>query len=204
MKLSVQAVQRGKLEALLRTLRGRYYQNTTTSRSRLLTQLFKSNFEDHGTLQGYIDYVNNIGARLADIGKELGDEEKAYHLLRVLPEDYLVPRSHLEAIEAGYNKCVRHLLDYALRHPQVRGSGAKGGRSKQPKVAFPTHTGHNEVALCRNHQRGRCKNGSRCRFRHEEPPANHNNNNNNNGYMYNNNNNNNDNRGKTDQRQQAE
>ena len=57
--------------------------------------------EDHVDLGAYVAYLEGIAKRLGGLGKPVDDEDRLYHLLRGLPDDYRIAK---QAIKMPQNK----------------------------------------------------------------------------------------------------
>jgi hypothetical protein len=170
----VESIEKGDVAALLKQIRSHFVKATVHTRAQLRDDLHEVRLADHDTLQDYICAVQSIISNLARLGSVCSDEDRVYYLLRGLPSDYDIVKQAIrvrgdkldddDESNSRWAAAVWALEDFASYHPVM---GSK--RRKEKDVAYLSSTTPSRE-VCRDFLRGRCKRGTRCRFRHVTPP----------------------------------
>ena len=169
LRAKVSKVKMGEVEDLIRAIGDQYFKATVGSRSKLKTKLGEAMLEDHVDLGAYVAYLEGIAKRLGGLGKPVDDEDRLYHLLRGLPDDYRIAK---QAIKMPQNKDLTweqiiFILEDVAEDPKIPGHSHKAGDSAHA-------TQQDQVDACINFAtKGVCAYGDKCKYEHIKAPGGH-------------------------------
>src|SRR6056300_1016084 len=128
--------------------------------------------EDHASFETYSSWLKNTFKRLAGLGYDVSDEDQAYYLLEGLPSDYNTINTALtlpRATPLTWDEHIFMLRDFITSNP-----GIVSGTEPKPDGSFHGfdryENDEKSQETCRDHAKGHCKRGNKCRFRHVEQP----------------------------------
>ena len=162
----------GEVEELLVAIRSYYYRNTVGTKNALKKKMQHCALEDHASFETYSSWLKNTFKRLAGLGYDVSDEDQAYYLLEGLPSDYNTIKTALtlpRATPLTWDEHIFMLRDFITSNP-----GIVGGTEPKPDGSFHGfdryENDEKSQETCRDHAKGHCKRGNKCRFRHVEQP----------------------------------
>jgi hypothetical protein len=168
----VDDVPLGDVEQLLREVRKQFYKTTVQSKSKLKKQLQKAQLEDHADLGAYIAHVNSLCKRLAGLGSPVTQEDKEFHLLEGLPDDYAAIKQNIKIPrepQLTWEQVVFLLEDFS-DNPRIPGSSQKPHRSDAAHNIQDSNASTNSN-ICRHFSKhGNCKFGNNCKYAHVKLP----------------------------------
>ena len=169
---NVDHVALGEVEQLLVAIRSYYYRNTVGTKNALKKKMQHCALEDHTSFETYSTWLKNTFKRLAGLGYDVSDEDKAYYLLEGLPSDYDTIKTTLTLPRATPLTWDEHI--FMLREFITSNPGIVGGKEPKPDGSFHGFDRYDNdeksQETCRDHAKGHCKRGNKCRFRHVEQP----------------------------------
>lgn len=125
LKLRTADIEKGQVEDLHRRLKARYYLDSRLTRMQLRDRLHSVSLEQHNSLQEYIDEINQIERRLANLGHAVPEEDLIHRLVTGLPAEYDPAVEHIESkADMSWVDTKAYLINWLQRHPNVRGSTA--------------------------------------------------------------------------------
>ena len=162
----------GEVEELLVAIRSYYYRNTVGTKNALKKKMQHCALEDHASFETYSSWLKNTFKRLAGLGYNVSDEDKVYYLLEGLPSDYNAVKTTLTLPRSSpltWDEHIFMLRDFITSNP-----GIVGNNAPKPDSSFHGFDAHENdeksQEVCRDHAKGQCKRGNKCRFRHVEQP----------------------------------
>ena len=170
----VDSVTLGQVEDLIKEIRQQFYRETAGTKNNLKGKMLNAQLENHDCFESYASALQLIFVRLGKLGCEVNDEDRAFYLLRGLPSDYDMVKSNLELPRPDPLSWAQHM--HALREFIASHPGIVGGASKhKSENAFSTNDQASpkpqpSQQVCRDHAKGQCTRGSKCRYKHVQAP----------------------------------
>jgi hypothetical protein len=190
----------GETEDLLRRISEQFFRKTIGGLSTLRKELAETRLEDFTTIEYYFSKLFSRISRIERMQippRPYTEEEKAYFLMEGLPADYRTVKQSIKTARPPltWQEMLTLIRDFAS-DPSVVGTtsktarrsnqvmivdrnNARGGEAYQSEGAFTVHslTGatpkgpDRSSEPCRDHAKGKCRRGHRCRFSHTATPA---------------------------------
>ena len=152
------------MEELLRRIRQQYYKVSVHTRSKLKKMLSGATLEDFRDISSYVAYIKAVIHRLSVVGYKVQEEDKLYHLLEGLPNEYGPVKQAIKMPRENpltWQQTVDQLEDFA-QDPTVPGSLNRTSSKKADQAHAALDRRGNKREVCRDYLRGRCNRGSRC------------------------------------------
>ena len=172
--LETRKIKLGEVEDLLRALRGRFYRDSTVTKEHLKTKLRDIHLENHKSLDSFLDTFDVLVSRLEELGVDFDADEQRSMLFKGLTPEYQPIINHFNLQEKAPSTAfiINKLRDYeAANLPHGRNNRGSEQSYGTVSISNGSSGGSSKSNVpCRDHTRGKCRRGNRCRFLHVQRP----------------------------------
>jgi transposase InsO family protein len=164
---SVDDINLGEVEPLLRLIRKEFYTGTVAQKAELKRAFEKSQLADHPDIVIYMTHISTLAKRLRGMGQSITDEDIQFRFTEGLTQDYrpVVQAIHANLLPLPLAQVIRMLKDFAALDPGMPGHVMKEGETKSREAVLTASN------ICfKFSTEGRCVHGSKCRFEHVLQP----------------------------------
>ena len=176
--LETRKTKLGEVEELLRSLRGRFYRDSTVTKEALKKKLRDSHLENFNSLDAFLDDFDITVSRLEELGIDYDEDEQRSLIFKGLTPEYepIVTHFNLQERPSSTAFVINKLRDYEAQHLSTQ----KKQRTNEHAYSTSSNRDNTNTVSrvpCRDHIKGKCRRGNRCRFLHIQRPNSPNSNN---------------------------